>query len=90
MDTIKATPIEQKLEITSNPYVVFTPFGYHPFVNVKNLDNEKEGKIIISPISLARKLREFFEENNNAFVGIKISYKKKSSDPKSAYVIEKI
>ena len=90
MDTIKATPIEQKLEITSNPYVVFTPFGYHPFVNVKNIDNKKEGKIIISPISLARKLREFFEENNNAFVGIKISYKKKSSDPKSAYVIEKI
>ena len=42
MDTIKATPIEQKLEITSNPYVVFTPFGYHPFVNVKNLDNYQQ------------------------------------------------
>ena len=65
MDTIKATPIEQKFEIISNPYVVFTPFGYHPFVNVKNLDTEKEGKIIISPISLARKLREFFEIDSN-------------------------
>ena len=48
------------------------------------------GLVLILFFLIAGELREFFEENNNAFVGIKISYKKKSSDPKSAYVIEKI
>ena len=90
METIKATPIEQKLEITSDPYVVHTPFGYQPYINVKNIETEDEGKIIISPISLSKKLREFFEQNNFTFKGIKFSYKKESSDPKSKYILEKI
>jgi len=90
MDTFKASPLLINLEIISDPYVVHTPFGYQPYINVKNLDNNKEGKIIISPISLSKKIRELFEENNFLFIGIKFSYKKESIDPKSKYIIEKI
>ncbi len=90
MDTFKASPIAIHLEIVSDPYVVHTPFGYQPYINVKNLKDEKIGKIIISPISLSKEIRILFEENQHSFIGIKFSYKKESVDPKSKYVIEKL
>ena len=90
METIKAKPIAIKLEIISQPYVVYTPFGYQPYINVKNLDTKEEGKINMSPRSLSVKLRELFEENNFNFLSIKFSFKKESIDPKSKYIIEKI
>ena len=90
METFKAKPFPVELEILSEPFVAYTPFGFHPFVQVKNLKDNKEGKIIISPSSLSRPLKDLMEDNSYKFTGLKISYQKESSDPKSKYIIKKI
>ena len=90
METIKAKPYPIKLEVLSEPFVAYTPFGFHPFLHVKNLDDESEGKIIISPSSLSRPLKALFDENSYKFKGLKFSFMKESIDPKSKYIVKEI
>ena len=89
-DRFVATTAPAKVEITSEPFIVVTRFGYLPMVKVKNIDSGAEQCLLIGSQSITTALEELRLENEGKLVGIKLNVSKESEDKKSKYIIEPI
>ena len=76
------------LQITSEPYVIFTKRGYQPVVNVLEKKRKMNLILFISPVTLTRQLEPLREENNGQFIGLEFWIRKESYEKTSSYILE--
>lgn len=77
----------EEMEITSEPYVVFTRRGYTPAVNVAIKDGKEEHRLYISAKSLSEQVEELRKSNGGNFIGLKFKLKKEAEDKFSPYIV---
>lgn len=81
--------IEPKwLLAVSDHYVMFTPYGYRPALNVIDQKSKREYYIFIDPKSLSIPLEALRRENKNTLKGLEFWIRKKTNDKYSEYVVE--
>ena len=77
-----------ELEITSEPDVVLTTFGYAPFLLVREIATDIDYRFYISAKSLAIPLEKLRKDNNDLFEGIQFRVRKESADQRAPYEVD--
>jgi hypothetical protein len=78
----------RRILITSEPFVLYTPFGYQPVVEVLEVKTKRTYLLSIAARSLSQPLEQFRIENNGYMTGVEVWIRKKSTDRKSPYIVE--
>jgi hypothetical protein len=78
----------KRLFVVSEPYVMYTAFGYEAVVDVIEKKTKREYYIFISPRSLAVKLESLRQENDGKTTGLEFWLRKKTADRASEYILE--
>lgn len=89
LETFKATLEDIAIEVTSEPYAMYTYRGYAPVVNIKEQGGE-EKVLYISPRSLAQGIELLRQRNSDKFTGIKLKIRRESDDKFAKYLVEGI
>jgi len=85
---LKITSQAILVEITSEPFVIYTSRGYAPAVTVKTSRDGKSFNLFISASSLGRALEAQRQANNGALLGLEIWVKRESDEQMAGYVVE--
>lgn len=88
-DAIKVTVDKLVLEVTSDPYVVYTFRGFAPVVNIRT-DGGEDRTLYLSSKSLSEQLHNLLLKSNEEWVGMKIRVWKDSEDRFARYMVEEI
>lgn len=78
----------RRLLVTSEPYVIYTRWGYQAVVDVFERRTKREYYIYLSPRSLALALETLRQENDGKTAGLEFWLRKRSEDKKSDYLLE--
>lgn len=78
----------KKILFTSEPYVIYTPFGYQAVADILELKLRHEYILYLSARSLARQLEVLRNEHSGQLKGLEVWIRKKSDDKKSEYIVE--
>jgi hypothetical protein len=72
----------------SEPYVVFTRWGYAPVIDVFEKKSNQESTLYISAQTLAGPLEELRNDNNGRIVGLEFWIRKETDAKNSKYLLE--
>lgn len=88
-DAIKVTVDKVVLDVTSDPYVVYTFRGFAPVVNIRT-DGGEDRTLYLSSKSLSEQLHNLLLKNNEEWIGMKVRVWKDSEDRFARYMVEEI
>lgn len=75
------------IQITSEPYVIYTKRGYQPVINISKVHTGEDGYLIISAQSLSDPLHQLAERNCGRLSKLVLLIKKASRDRMSPYIV---
>ena len=78
----------RRVLFTSEPYVLYTPFGYQPVAEVIEQKHKRSHLIYISARSLSKQLEYIREENGGNLIGTEVWIRKESDEKTSSYIVE--
>jgi hypothetical protein len=78
----------RRILITSEPFVLYTPFGYQPVIEVLELKTKRTYLLFIAARSLSKPLEQFRVENDGNMTGVEVWIRKEGTDKKSPYIVE--
>jgi hypothetical protein len=90
LEKLKVTEEPVRVRIDSEPFVVFTPFGYAGAVEAYLPKKKHSRLLMLSASSLAKAIEEMRQKNGGKFVGIEFWVNKKNSDKRAPYEVEEI
>jgi len=80
----------RRVQIISEPYVIYTKRGYQPVVDVIDTKNKREYNLFISAKSLSERLEMLKSENNGRFRGLEFWIRKQSYERTAPYILEEL
>lgn len=83
---VRISDARRLLVIESEPYVVFTPYGYQAAIDVQDVHSGENGFLVISAQSLAEPLHQLAEVRGK-LAGACISLRKESSARTARYLV---
>lgn len=78
----------KRLLITSEPYAVYSVFGYTVAVDVLEMRSRRNYFIYISPKSISVAIEELRKGNNGKTTGLEFWLRKESEERSSQYILE--
>ncbi len=88
IDYLRVTSEAVLVEITSEPYVIYTSRGYAPVVDIINSMTQESHVLFIGSRSLSQRLAALQAENGNKLTGLEFWIRKESDDKMSPYLVE--
>lgn len=89
MEQLKVTTEPLRLNIISEPYVIYSKFGYQPAVNVWSGKRKREYRLLISAKSLSDGLEAIRKSTElGLFTGLEFWLHKSSEERNSLYIVE--
>ncbi len=76
------------IECLSEPYVIFTGFGYQPAIDVRDVQSGEVGYLVISAVSLGSFLHEIAVGRGGSLCGATFSVRKESKEKMAKYLVE--
>ena len=88
LEALKVDTEPVRLRIISEPYVIFTPFGYQAAIDVWQIKKKTKKRLFLSAKTLSLQLETIRKENKmNNFFGMEFWINKESASRKSPYVL---
>ena len=76
------------LQVLTEPYVIYTKYGYTPVIDVEEIHRGISGYLVITASSLGDALKNLQDGNGGKLSGITISVKKESAARMARYIVE--
>lgn len=88
LEPLKVNTEPVRLRIVSEPYVIFSPYGYQAAIDVWQIKKRRKKRLFLSARTLAVQLEAIRKENEmKNFSGIEFWINKESNSRKSPYVL---
>lgn len=84
---LKLNTEPRRLLITSEPYVVFSSFGYQAAVDVYEKKTKRHWSIYIGAVSFSKSLRTLATANSGSAIGLEFWIRKASEERNSKYLV---
>jgi hypothetical protein len=90
LNQFRITESTSVLQIQSEPYVIYSKFGYVPVLDVEEIHKGQKGYILISASSLGEALNKIQCENQGLLAGVTVSIQKESASRMARYIVERL
>jgi hypothetical protein len=87
-DTLKIDTEPVRVQVLSEPYVVFNRFGYAPVIDVWVKKRKREYIMYLSAKSLGQGIEAIRQSNQSGFKGLEFWIRKETAEKTSKYMID--
>jgi hypothetical protein len=87
-DTLKIDIEPIRVQLLTEPYVVYSRFGYAPVINVWVKKNKREYMMYLSASSLGKGIEAVRKKNGSDFKGLEFWIRKESAEKKAKFIVE--